>query len=72
MASEEKRVLKVIKGGLTSTMENMSNALAAHFPDPKKVFEKIATKSYAAVLPDPSNGCSLVFTLFEPYFVFVS
>ena len=58
--SEEKGGLKVIKGGLTSTMENMSNALAAHFPNPfdeaKKALEKIAAKSYAAVLPAPSNA----------------
>ena len=56
-----KRGLKVIKDGLIlSTMENMSNALAAHFPNPfdeaKKAFEKIAAKSHVAVLPAPSNA----------------
>ena len=59
-ASEEKRDLKIIEGGLTSTMENMSNALAAHFPNPfdeaKKAFEKIAAKSHVVVLPAPSNA----------------
>ena len=52
-----KRGLKVIKGGLTSTMENMSSALAAHFPNPfdeaKKALEDMAVKSYAAVMVDP-------------------
>ena len=59
-ASEEKRGLKVIKGGLTSTMENMSSALAVHFPNPfdeaKKALEDIAVKSYAAVMADPSKA----------------
>ena len=66
--SEEKGGLKVIKGGLTSTMENMSSALAAHFPNPfdkaKKAFEKIAEKSHVAVLPAPSNaGLWFLFSL---------
>ena len=60
VASEEKRGLKVIKGGLTSTMENMSSALAVHFPNPfdeaKKALEDMAVKSYAAVMADPSKA----------------
>ena len=68
MASEEKRVLKVIKGGLTSTMENMSNALAAYFPNPfdeaKKALEEMVAKSHVAVLPAPSNaGLWFLFSL---------
>lgn len=52
-----RRGLKVIKGGLTSTMENMSSALAVHFPNPfdeaKKALKDMAVKSYAAVMADP-------------------
>ena len=52
-----KRGLKVIKGGLTSTMENMSSALAVLFPNPfdeaKKALKDMAVKSYAAVMADP-------------------
>ena len=52
-----KRGLKVIKGGLTSTMENMSSALAVLFPNPfdeaKKALKDMTVKSYAAVMADP-------------------
>lgn len=58
--SEEKGGLKVIKGGLTSTMENMSNALSAHFPNPfnktKKTLEDMAENSHAAVMTTSSNA----------------
>ena len=67
-ASEEKRDLKIIKGGLTSTMENMSNDLSAHFPNPfdeaKKALEEMVAKSHVAVLPAPSNaGLWFLFSL---------
>ncbi|MBQ5497360.1 MAG: hypothetical protein IIT71_02170 [Acetobacter sp.] len=66
--SEEKGGLKIIKGGLTSTMENMSNALSAHFPNPfdeaKKALEEMVAKSHVAVLPAPSNaGLWFLFSL---------
>ena len=41
-------------------MENMSSALAVHFPNPfdeaKKALEEMAAKSYAAVMVDPSKA----------------
>ena len=66
--SEEKRDLKIIEGGLTSTMENMSNALSAHFPNPfnktKKTLEDMAENSHAAVMTTSSNaGLWFLFSL---------
>lgn len=63
-----RRDLKIIEGGLTSTMENMSNDLSAHFPNPfdeaKKALEEMVAKSHVAVLPAPSNaGLWFLFSL---------
>ena len=73
-ASEEKRDLKIIEGGLTSTMENMSNALAAYFPNPfdeaKKALEDMAVKSYAAVMADPLMSANW-FVFFLSLFILV-
>lgn len=70
-----KRGLKIIEGGLIlSTMENMSSALAVHFPNPfdeaKKALEDMAVKSYAAVMADPLMSANW-FVFFLSLFILV-